>query len=116
MTDPGHSWLVAQDRTPEALAILAKYHAGGDTNSPLVLRELAEIVEAIRLEKETKIPGWGALIETPGNRKRLFIAVFLGSAAQWNGESDGNLGNVVTVTQVLGKTPGSTRYVIRSHC
>ncbi|KAG9961078.1 general substrate transporter, partial [Aureobasidium melanogenum] len=78
-------WLVAQDRAPEAMAILAKYHAGGDLDSPLVVREMGEIVDAIRMEKETKTPGWGALVETPGNRKRLFIAVFLGAAAQWNG-------------------------------
>lgn len=78
-------WLVAQDRAPEAMAILAKYHAGGDLNSPLVVREMSEIVDAIRMEKEIKTPGWGALVETPGNRKRLFIAVFLGAAAQWNG-------------------------------
>ncbi|KAI4737345.1 MFS sugar transporter-like protein [Aureobasidium sp. EXF-12298] len=78
-------WLVAQDRAPEAMAIIAKYHAGGDLDSPLVVREMGEIVDAIRLEKETKTPGWGALVETPGNRKRLFIAIFLGAAAQWNG-------------------------------
>lgn len=76
---------MAKDRTAEAMAILSKYHAGGDVESPLVVREIGEIVDAIRLEKETKTPGWGALVETSGNRRRLFIAVFLGSAAQWNG-------------------------------
>jgi hypothetical protein len=63
---------------------LAKYHAGGDEQSPLVDVEMMEIVESINIERAASSTGWGALVSTPGNRARLFIAVFLGSAAQWN--------------------------------
>jgi hypothetical protein len=77
--------LVAKDRNAEALTILAKYHAAGDTQSPLVMREMGEIVEAIRMEQDAKATTWGTLVATPGNRKRLFIAVCLGAFAQWNG-------------------------------
>lgn len=80
-----HRWLVAQGRTEEAHAVLTEYHAGGDVDSPLVTREIAEIVQAIGRERETESVKWSTLISTPGNRKRLFIAVALGSMAQWNG-------------------------------
>ncbi|KAF2676935.1 general substrate transporter [Lentithecium fluviatile CBS 122367] len=78
-------WLVAQERTEEAHEILTRYHAGGDPNSPLVAREMGEIVQAIRHERAASAINWGTLVATPGNRKRLFIAVCLGSFAQWNG-------------------------------
>ena len=78
-------WLVSKDRSAEALHILAEYHAAGNAQSPLVIRELSEISETIRMEQEANSTGWGALIATPGNRKRLFIAVCLGAFAQWNG-------------------------------
>jgi MFS family permease len=83
-------WLVAQDRAPEAAAILSKYHAGSlnpttDPHSPLVTRELAEIVQTIAAEKRAGTVGWSALFATPGNRRRTLIAVCVGSFAQWNG-------------------------------
>ncbi|RMY45412.1 hypothetical protein D0864_15445 [Hortaea werneckii] len=78
-------WLVSRERNGEALEILAKYHAAGDTQSPLVVREMGEIAETIRMEQLAQATGWGTLIQTPGNRKRLFIAVCLGAFAQWNG-------------------------------
>ncbi|KAI6082026.1 hexose transporter [Hypoxylon rubiginosum] len=83
-------WLVAQDRAPEAAAILSYYHAGvvnatNEGHSPLVTRELAEIVSTIQREKSAAQVGWGALFSTPGNRKRTLIAVCVGAFAQWNG-------------------------------
>lgn len=78
-------WLVSKDRNQEALHVVAKYHAGGDVQSPLVVREMDEIVETIKMEQAAKATGWGTLIKTPGNRRRLFIAISLGAMAQWNG-------------------------------
>ena len=46
---------------------------------------MSEIVYAIRQEFAAKSVQWSALVATPGNRKRLFIAVCLGAFAQWNG-------------------------------
>jgi MFS family permease len=85
VTDTVRRWLVANERTGEARKILARYHAGGDESSPLVTREMSEIIQAIRHEVEAKSVKWSALVVTPGNRKRLFIAVSLGAMAQWNG-------------------------------
>jgi Na+/melibiose symporter-like transporter len=78
-------WLVAQDRPRDAAAILQKYHDPHTVDSPLVSRELAEIVQTIHNERLAKTTGWGALISTPGNRKRTLIAVCTGAFAQWNG-------------------------------
>ncbi len=78
-------WLISKDRSGEALQILAKYHAAGDAHSPLVVREMSEIMETIKMEQEAHATTWGTLVATPGNRKRLFIVVCLGAFAQWNG-------------------------------
>lgn len=78
-------WLVAQDRNREAGEILKRYHDPHTENSPLVNRELAEIVQSIQNERAAKSTGWSALVSTPGNRKRTFIAVCTGIFAQWNG-------------------------------
>ncbi|KXH42749.1 hypothetical protein CNYM01_03772 [Colletotrichum nymphaeae SA-01] len=82
-------WLVARERTTEAAAILAKYHSGihvpSEGHTPLVRREVAEIVQTIQQEKSAETTGWMALVSTPGNRKRTLIAVCVGAFAQWNG-------------------------------
>ncbi|KAF4968540.1 hypothetical protein FSARC_4107 [Fusarium sarcochroum] len=78
-------WLVAQERTQEASEILRKYHDPSTAESPLVSLELAEIIETIHKEKAADTTGWSALVSTPGNRKRTFIAVCTGLMAQWNG-------------------------------
>ena len=44
-------WLIYKDRRDEAIQILAKHHAGGDMQSPLVLYEIAEISAALGAEK-----------------------------------------------------------------
>lgn len=71
-------WLVSVDRVAEGHRILAKYHAAGDMQSPLVVREMGEIVEAIKMEQDAKQTTWASLVSTKGRRWRLFIAVFLG--------------------------------------
>ena len=78
-------WLVAQDRENEAAEILRRYHDPNTESSPLVSRELAEIVQTIHNEKSAETTGWAALVSTPGNRKRTLIAVCTGAFAQWNG-------------------------------
>ncbi|KAF4125463.1 Sugar transporter [Geosmithia morbida] len=78
-------WLIAQDRTAEAAEVLCRYHDPTTPDSPLVSRELAEIVQMIQSEKEAANMGWSALVNTSGNRKRTLIAVCTGLFAQWNG-------------------------------
>ncbi|WDK22205.1 hypothetical protein CGRA01v4_13495 [Colletotrichum graminicola] len=79
-------WLIASERTAEAAAILARYHSGAqdpaEGHTPLVRREVAEIVQTIQQEKKAETTGLMALVATPGNRKRTLIAVCVGAFAQ----------------------------------
>jgi hypothetical protein len=51
-------WLVSKGRSEEARAVLVKYHAGGDENSPLVNHELQEITDHLLVESEVAAMGW----------------------------------------------------------
>ncbi|KAK4554311.1 hypothetical protein LTR86_008519 [Recurvomyces mirabilis] len=78
-------WLVSRDRSEEALEILIKYHAEGDRDSALVAAEFAEIQSTVRAELEGSKRRWIELFQTPGNRKRTFIAACVGLFSQWSG-------------------------------
>lgn len=45
---------------------------------------MAEIARTIEIEHSASTMRWTALVDTPGNRKRTFIAVCIGIFAQWN--------------------------------
>jgi hypothetical protein len=63
-----------------------KYHAGGDLDSPLVAFEMAEIEQALALERHiNQTTSYLDMIKTKGNRHRLFISITIGVFAQWNG-------------------------------
>ncbi|KAJ3528488.1 hypothetical protein NM208_g10175 [Fusarium decemcellulare] len=79
-------WLVSKGRKEEARKVLAEYHAGGDSNSPLVNFEMQEIEQVLTQEAEAlSAVSWVELVRTPANRKRTLIAVIVGWFAQWNG-------------------------------
>ncbi|VEU23302.1 DEKNAAC104428 [Brettanomyces naardenensis] len=66
-------WLVDKNREDEALEMLAKYHANGDTSSPLVLYEMGEIRAAVELEKESKSSSWLEWFKSKQMFHRFFI-------------------------------------------
>lgn len=78
-------WLLSKDRDEEAFDILVKYHAEGNREDPFVLAEFAEIRDRVRLEMDNSNRRWVELLQTPGNRKRTFIAVCVGLFSQWSG-------------------------------
>jgi len=79
-------WLISKGRNEEALEILARCHANGDTNDELVLFEYQETCEAIQFEKEaTKSVGFSSFLKTRGNRHRLLICILVGVFIQWAG-------------------------------
>ncbi|KAE8312780.1 general substrate transporter [Aspergillus transmontanensis] len=79
-------WLISVGRPEEARTILTRYHAGGDTNSPLVNYEMLTITSAIEAEQEAQSSAsYLEMLKTPGNRRRLFISITLGIFAQWAG-------------------------------
>jgi hypothetical protein len=78
--------LLSQNRDAEAISILGKYHANGNTSDPLVVLEYQEIREAMILEKE--IAGetsYLSLFKSTGNLKRMRIIIALGFFSQWSG-------------------------------
>ncbi|KAH9835009.1 hexose transporter [Rhodofomes roseus] len=79
-------WLITKGREAEGLRILAYYHADGDEQDPLVQFEFEEIRAAIAIDREmNKDVGWLTLFKTPGNRRRIIIAVAIGWFSQWSG-------------------------------
>lgn len=78
-------WLIYQNRTDEAIDMLAKYHANGDRSSRLVRFQVAEIEASLTQEKDQKAMKWAEFVRTPGNRRRLLILLFVGYATQWSG-------------------------------
>lgn len=72
-------WLIANDRLDDARRILTKYHADGDENSRLVLLEIAEMRESIKMEASDKRwYDYSEFISTRENRYRLFMVVSIG--------------------------------------
>lgn len=79
-------WLISKNRSDEALAILAKYHANGDADDPTVQFEFAEIKETLRLEYlYQRTSSYFDFLKTKGNRYRLLLVISLGLFSQWSG-------------------------------
>lgn len=79
-------WLISKDRADEALAILAKYHANGNSAHPTVQFEYAEIRETLRLEfLAKKSSSYLDFAKTRGNRYRFLLVASLGLFSQWSG-------------------------------
>lgn len=75
-------YLVKKGREDVARATLAKYHANGDENDPLVEYEMAEIKHGLEIDARTSTT-YMDLLRTPGNRKRLFILCFIAVSGQF---------------------------------
>ncbi|KAF4958816.1 hypothetical protein FGADI_2160 [Fusarium gaditjirri] len=79
-------WLASMDRVEEARQVVAKHHAGGDFNAPLVESETEEIINTIKAEQQAhSSSSYSDMLKTKGNRWRLLISVTLGVFSQWSG-------------------------------
>jgi len=78
-------WLISRDRGDEAYAILVKYHAEGDENSEFVKAEYTQIEETLEAEVRIAHMNQRAVFSTPGMRRRVIIASFLGLFVAWSG-------------------------------
>jgi len=78
-------WLYSVGREAEGHAILAKYHANGDMEDELVLLQIAEIKAALDVAAQAKQVSYLDFFRTKANRKRLFLAVYVGTFVQWAG-------------------------------
>ncbi|KFY45409.1 hypothetical protein V495_03000 [Pseudogymnoascus sp. VKM F-4514 (FW-929)] len=81
-------WLIAKERSDEALNILAKYHANGDRTNPTVQFEYHEMKETITMEYQAKVnSSYFDFLKTRGNRYRLMLLVSLGIISQYSGNA-----------------------------
>ncbi|EKJ72001.1 hypothetical protein FPSE_07855 [Fusarium pseudograminearum CS3096] len=94
-------WLVARDRSQEALQTLVKFHAEG-RESDFVKAEMAQIQSTLRIEMQTTKRSWLDLGATAGMRRRLLTTCMLGLFTQWSGSTliSYYLGDLL---QIIGK-------------
>jgi len=78
-------WMIAHGKEEQAHKILANAHANGDLNDEVVVLEMQEINDTLKLEKEFEGNSWAELIRTKGNRHRMIICVSAGVFSQWSG-------------------------------
>jgi MFS family permease len=78
-------WLFSVGREAEGHAILARYHANGDMDDELVLHQVAEIKATLDVARHAKQVSYLDFLRTKANRKRLFLAVYVGALVQWAG-------------------------------
>ncbi|KAI9735938.1 MAG: hypothetical protein M1834_001404 [Cirrosporium novae-zelandiae] len=77
-------YLVSRGSNQEALEMLARFHANGDIDDPLVRYEFDEITETLEAEKCGE-NGWSSFFKTKGNFHRFIICVACGVMIQWAG-------------------------------
>lgn len=89
-------WLISQDRTEEALDVLAMLHGDGDRNAPIVQLQYAEILQD-REHHGAEHAWWDyrELVATRSARYRLGLVVACAFFGQWSGN------NVVSYFMVL---------------
>lgn len=78
-------WLIKNGKSEQAHGILAKYHANGDLQDPLVLFELQEIHSAIEVEKLQNAASYRSFITNAANRRRLITLLLVGTCTQLSG-------------------------------
>ncbi|KAJ5379853.1 uncharacterized protein N7496_002281 [Penicillium cataractarum] len=77
-------WLIKNERYEEAIQILAKYHANGDINDPLVQLEHREIMQGIEAEQINSQVAYTDFLK-PKNHHRLFLLVIIAIGTNWVG-------------------------------
>ncbi|EIN03883.1 general substrate transporter [Punctularia strigosozonata HHB-11173 SS5] len=80
-------YLAMKGRDDDALQILARLHAHGDTSDPFVVAEHREILDQIALEKLETRNAWHQLFFIPSNFRRLFLGVAIQFSVQMTGVS-----------------------------
>ena len=78
-------WLAAKGRYAEARAIIVKHHANGKDDDPLAEWEYGEICATLRQEQSLAKVRYRDFLKGSGNRKRLWVTVFLGLGSNWVG-------------------------------
>ncbi|KAL1745558.1 general substrate transporter [Schizophyllum fasciatum] len=76
-------WLLSHGQETEGLAILAALEGNGATaDDTFIIEEKEEIVEAVRIERETA-PSWGDLLRGRTGNTGMVKRLILGAGTQW---------------------------------
>ncbi|KAH8701901.1 general substrate transporter [Talaromyces proteolyticus] len=78
-------WLVQHDKQDQALEVLAKLHANGDTNDVLVRSELEEIRTVVNLEQSSTAPSYFTLLFGKAFRRRTALGMGIQCMQQLSG-------------------------------
>ncbi|CAD0037344.1 unnamed protein product [Aureobasidium pullulans] len=104
-------FLIAKGKVEQAHKVLADVHANGNLDDEVVMLELNEIRDTLKLEQEFEGNNWTELFKTPGNRHRLIILCSVGFFSQWSG--NGLVSYYLTlVLDQIGITDTNTQLVI----
>jgi len=81
-------WLVMKGRKDEAIRVLAKYHAEGDADAPIVQLQIREIVDDMK-DRRNDNPWWDfkELVYTRAARYRLAMVIGMAFFGQWSGNN-----------------------------
>lgn len=81
-------WLAAQDRLDEAALVLSKYHGEGEATHPMVLLQLGEMKQQIKLDASDK-RWWDyrGLANSHSARRRLICVLGMAVFGQISGNS-----------------------------
>jgi hypothetical protein len=81
-------FLINKDKSEQALAVLAKHHAGGDVNNATVQFQYREIKQTIEADRSAqRATSYLDFLKTKGNRWRLAIIISLGIISQYSGNA-----------------------------
>ncbi|KAH8879272.1 hexose transporter protein [Thozetella sp. PMI_491] len=78
-------FLVKKGKNAEALQMLARFHANGDVNDPLVVWELREIEYALEKEETDRKSSYLDFFRTRANQKRLLVSTSIAIGCNWVG-------------------------------
>ncbi|MCJ1442306.1 MAG: hypothetical protein MMC23_002799 [Stictis urceolatum] len=102
---------IAKGRYEKAHQVLADCHANGNLNDEVVLLEMQEIRDTLKMEQEFESNSWSELWRTKGNRHRLLILLSAGFFSQWSGNGIVSYYLAIVLKQI-GITDPVTQQVI----
>ncbi|KAJ6028316.1 hypothetical protein N7540_003892 [Penicillium herquei] len=77
-------WLIKKEKYEEAINILAKYHANGVVDDPLVQLEYREIMQGIEAERLNAQTSYSDFLKKQ-NHHRLFLLIVIAIGTNWVG-------------------------------
>ncbi|KAJ5459940.1 uncharacterized protein N7458_001492 [Penicillium daleae] len=83
-------WLMAQDRTDEAIEVLARYHGEGDASHPMVTLQIKEMQHQITVSVANSSKNWWdyrELFNTHSARRRFICVAGMACFGQLSGNS-----------------------------